>query len=97
MKISILSFDESAKEQILDLYGKTVDEDGFIVEKDSPKQRVLTPKGEEILFEEWAGVHKGSEAFIKSDTFLPHHHKLKLFHQFIFSREAVTALPSLIM
>jgi len=69
MKISILSFDESAKEQILDLYGKTVDEDGFIVEKDSPKQRVLTPKGEEILFEEWAGVHKGSEAFIKSDIF----------------------------
>ncbi len=69
MKISNISFDDSAKRDILDLYGKSVDDEGFIVEKDDPKQKVLTPKGEELLFDDWAGVCKGSEAFIKSDTF----------------------------
>jgi len=69
MKIGTLSFDEDVKEDILDLYGKTVDDEGFIVEKESLKQRVLTPKGEEIHISEWAGIIKGSEAFIKSDAF----------------------------
>ena len=68
MKISNVSFDDSVKGHILDLYGKALDDEGFIVEKDNKDQRVLTPKGEEIHFKEWAGIHKGSEAFIKSDT-----------------------------
>ena len=69
MKIGNLVFDESTKKDILDLYGKTTDEEGFIVEKENLKQRVLTPKGEEILIDEWAGIIKGSEEFIKSDAF----------------------------
>lgn len=69
MKLSQITFSESAKIEILDLYGKSVDADGFIVEKDNISERVLTPKGEEIQIEEWAGVRKGSEAFVKKDTF----------------------------
>ena len=69
MKTSSLVFDKDVKLDILDLYGKTVDEEGFIVEKDNLSQKVLTPKGEEIRLEEGAGIVKGSEAFIKSDAF----------------------------
>lgn len=68
MKLSNITFDESAKEDLLDLLGKTTDREGFIVEKDDPNQRVLTPKGEEIHIDEWAGLRAGSEAFIKSDA-----------------------------
>ena len=32
----------------MDLYGKKLDNEGFIVEKDNEIQRVLTQKGEEI-------------------------------------------------
>ena len=69
MKIGTLSFDKQVKTDILDLYGKTIDEEGFIVEKENLKQKVLTPKGEEIHVDEWAGIMKGSEIFIKSDAF----------------------------
>lgn len=69
MKISNITFSEEAKEDLLDLFGKAVDDEGYIVEKDNPEQRVLTPKGEEIKLAEWCGIHKGSEVFIKSDTF----------------------------
>jgi len=46
-----------------------LDDEGFLVEKENLNQRVLTPKGEEIHFKEWGGIMKGSEAFVKSDTF----------------------------
>ncbi len=57
-KITI-TFEESAKEDILDMFDKKVDEEGYLIEKDCPEQRVLTPDGEEILKEEWAGIYKG--------------------------------------
>jgi len=69
MKISKLTFDEKAKKDILNLYGKTLDDEDYLVEKENLKQRVLTPKGEEIHFEEWGGIMKGSEVFVKSDAF----------------------------
>lgn len=68
MKISNITFDKSAKKDILKLYGKTIDDESFIVEEDNKKQRVLTPKGEEIHIGDWGGIYKGSEAFAKSDT-----------------------------
>lgn len=69
MKISPLTFNKDVKEDILELFGKTIDNEGFIVERENINQRVLTPKGEEIRLEEWAGLIQGSEAFVKSDTF----------------------------
>ena len=68
MKLSNLTFEKEAKPDLLELFGKTVDSEDFIVEKDNPEQRVLTPKGEEIHIKEWAGVIKGSEAFVKDDV-----------------------------
>jgi len=69
MKLSQVTFKEESKSDILELFGKTLDEEGYIVEIENVNQRVLTPKGEEIHISEWAGVMKGSEAFVKSDTF----------------------------
>ncbi len=69
MELSNVSFSDDAKEDILALYGKKIDAEGFIVEIENIKQRVLTKKGEEIHINEWAGIVKGSEEFIKSDTF----------------------------
>jgi len=62
-------FDENAKNDVLEIFGKKTDAEGFIVEKDNERQRVLTKKGEEIHISEWAGVTNGSEEFIKSDAF----------------------------
>ncbi len=69
MNISDITFSKEAKKDILGLFDKTVDEEGYIVEQSNLKQRVLTPKGEEIRFDEWAGIMKGSETFVKSDMF----------------------------
>ncbi|MBT3721441.1 hypothetical protein HN827_08730 [archaeon] len=69
MKFGNLVFDESSKEEVLKMFGKAVDDEGYIVEEENTNQRVLTARGEEIHFDEWAGVVQGSEAFVKSDAF----------------------------
>ena len=63
----IISFDKSLSKEIIPIFDKTLDGEGFIVEKSNPTQRVLTPDGEEVHIEEFAGISKGSEVFIKSD------------------------------
>lgn len=65
-KVSI-TFDDSVKERILGFMDKSVNKDGIIVEKQNPEQKVLTFDGQEILLEEFGGIKKGSEVFIKSD------------------------------
>ncbi|MBI5392770.1 hypothetical protein HZA96_02780 [Candidatus Woesearchaeota archaeon] len=62
-----LIFDKSAKEDILEFLNKKLDDNGFIVEKDQPFQKVLTFEGEEISIKELGGIQKGSEVFIKND------------------------------
>jgi hypothetical protein len=59
-------FDDSARDFVLDAFGKSV-KNGFIVEKSTPAVRVITPRGEEIPLDEFAGVRKGSVVFVKSD------------------------------
>ena len=63
----IISFEKSLSKEIISIFDKTLDSEGFIVEKSNPTQRVLTPDGEEIHIEEFAGISKGSEVFVKSD------------------------------
>jgi hypothetical protein len=65
--IKAITFDKSAKMAVLDLLGKTVDDEGFIVEKSNKKQRVMTPGGEAVALNEFAGVRRGSQVFIKSN------------------------------
>ncbi|HLD55023.1 MAG TPA: hypothetical protein VJB35_02060 [Candidatus Nanoarchaeia archaeon] len=67
MQENIIIFDESSKKSLLRIMNKSVDSQGFIVEKENPSERVLTKDGEEIKLEEFAGVRKGSEVFIKND------------------------------
>ncbi len=64
---NVITFEESAKRGILSFFDKSIDDEGFVVEKDDPSQRVITPEGDEITLEEFAGLKKGSEIFIKSD------------------------------
>jgi len=63
----IITFEKEAKIEILEAFNKTVDENGYIVEKENHSQRVLTIDGEELKLEDFAGIRKGSEIFIKSD------------------------------
>ena len=66
-ELPVLTFDESAKLDILDFIDKGVDSEDFIVEKSNPSQRVLTFEGQEISKKEFGGVKRGSEVFIKDD------------------------------
>ena len=61
-----ITFDSSARDFILGAFRKTV-RNGYIVEQKEPERKVLTPRGEEILVEEFAGVRTGSTIFVKSD------------------------------
>jgi hypothetical protein len=61
-----ITFDESARDFVLNVFGKTTD-NGFVVEKSNHDQKVITPRGEEIKVCEFAGVRKGSTVFLKSN------------------------------
>ena len=61
-----ITFDASLKPFILELLDKTVDSDGFVIEKNG-KQRVVTIDGEELKVKKFAGMKKGSEIFFESD------------------------------
>jgi len=64
-----ITFTASAKHEILRIFDKDVDAEGYIVEKSHPTQRVLTANGEEIKLEEFAGFWKEGSVVhvIKSD------------------------------
>ncbi len=63
----LITFDGSMKREILDIFDKTVNVDNVIIEKGNPHQKVLTFDGEELTLEEFGGIQKGSEVFIKND------------------------------
>lgn len=58
-------FDTAFKQDILSAFGKQIKE-GIIVEKETGIP-VLTAKGEVINKNEFAGVKKGSELYLKND------------------------------
>ncbi len=62
-----LVFDKAVKKEILELLDKKVNDDNLIVEKGHPEQKVLTFDGEELSLEEFGGIQKGSEVFIKDN------------------------------
>ena len=63
----VITFEKDAKLEILKAFNKTIDDNGYIVESANPAQKVLTIDGEELKLEDFAGIRKGSEIFIKSD------------------------------
>ncbi len=62
----VLIFDEPVKKRVLSALHKSIDTEGYIIEKNTSK-RVLTPNGEEIKYNEFVAFHKGSEIFYKED------------------------------
>jgi hypothetical protein len=63
-----IEFEQSAKKDILDFLGMTIEEKtGHIIEKDT-KEPILSPdNGEPIEAKDFAGLRKGSLVFIKPD------------------------------
>jgi len=66
MEKEIITFDSSVKKEILAIFDKDIDKEGYIIEKPSG-DRVISPDGDEVKLEDFAGISKGSEVFIKSD------------------------------
>lgn len=64
---NVITFDKASREFILDAFDKIVDQEGYIVEKSNPTQRVLTPEGDEVQLADFAGIRKGSLLFFKKD------------------------------
>jgi hypothetical protein len=60
-------FDNSTRDFVLEAFSKTIDDEGFIVEKCDPSVRVQTPEGEELKKEQLAVITKGSQKFITGD------------------------------
>lgn len=62
-----ITFDSSVREDVLKGFDKKVNKDGIIVEQSNPEQKVLAQDGEEVNIQQFAGVRRGSQIFIKSD------------------------------
>ncbi len=58
-------FSKKAIPLILEAFGKSINEDGLII--DNKGEPVLTPEGEEIEASNFCGLKKGSLIFIKDD------------------------------
>lgn len=61
-----ITFDHELINDVLSAFGKIKDSEGYIIERKSSK-RVFTPNGEEIHVNEFAGITRGSEIYLKSD------------------------------
>ena len=68
---NVVTFNELSREFIIRTMGKEIDQDGFIIERDCYKTKVLTPDGEEIKTNELACIKKEPNSekilFIKND------------------------------
>lgn len=64
--MNTIVFDESSKKVILQIFGKGIDNQGYIFDVKT-NQRVLSPEGNEVLAKDFAGMKKGSEIFITKD------------------------------
>jgi hypothetical protein len=69
MKQEIITFDKNSKIEVLDMFGKTTDSEGYLVDLDDTNKRV-TDCGRPIHIDDFAGVMKGklgNVVFLKRD------------------------------
>lgn len=59
-------FNESTKDFVLSLFDKSIDDEGYIIEN-STNNRVLTPSGDEVHINSFAGFTPGSEIILTKD------------------------------
>ena len=64
---TVLTFDKSMKREVLGFFDKEVNDKGVIVEKSNPLQSVISTDGQEVKIDEFGGIKKGSEVFVKND------------------------------
>lgn len=62
-----ITFDTSAKNFILESFGKITNKEGYLVEKSNLEQKVLTQDGQDITEDEFGGIIPGSTIFVKND------------------------------
>ena len=63
-----LLFTDNAMPLILEAFGKSINDEGLIIET-ATGEIVLTPEGEEIEASNFGCIKKGSEIFIKGDLY----------------------------
>lgn len=63
----IITFEKEAKKQILELFGKTLDAEGYIIDIEDSNQRILAADGNYLTIEDFAGIRNGSIVFFRSD------------------------------
>lgn len=61
-----ITFDKESKDFILKALGKSTDDEGYVI--DEKQKRVPSMDGTTFTVDEFAGVVKGSEIYIKSDV-----------------------------
>lgn len=54
------------KKFILGIFGKDIDDEGYIIERVG-KKRILGFNGQEMTVKEFGGIKNGSEIYVKSD------------------------------
>ena len=59
-------FNDASRDLVLSFFGKAIDQDGYIIEKDTGR-RVLTPNNDEVRKEDFAGFTPGSEIVLTKD------------------------------
>lgn len=60
-------FDKSLAPRILRAFGKTTDQEGYLVDENTKKRIISKSDDDEIRLDEFAGIAHGSEAYLKSD------------------------------
>lgn len=61
-----ITFPDSLRELVLGAFNKKADSDGLVIEADTG-HRVLSHDGQEMTLDEFGGIKKGSEIFIRDD------------------------------
>lgn len=63
-----ITFDDTprSKKALLQLFDKSIDSDGYIIEAKSG-ERVVSPRNEEVHIDDFAGIRPGSEIFLTND------------------------------
>lgn len=61
-----LTFEEGAEEFVIEAFGRTVNDDGYIVDPETGEVET-SPEGEQLTVEHFAGIEKGSEIFLSDD------------------------------
>jgi hypothetical protein len=59
-------FNNKSRDFVLALFDKSIDSDGYIIESKTGA-RVLTPNGDEVKKEDFAGFNHGSEIVLTKD------------------------------